>query len=177
MIITKGLIQKLKKRDERVFNQIYYAFEGLVYYICYSITLNKEASQDLTQDTFVKLLTSIDSYEENGHFKQYIMQIARNLSKNYVTRVQQKEVTLVSDDLTFDSFASNNKEAEEAKLIIELRGLLSTEEADIVILKIVYDFKFKEIAEDKNMTIGEVQSIYYRALEKVKKAYKEAERI
>lgn len=177
MIITKRIIDKLKNRDERVFNQIYYEFEGLVYYICYSITLNKEVSQDLTQDTFIKLLTSIDSYKEDGHFKQYIMQIARNLSKNYVTRIKQKEVTLVNENISFDTFESRNEEAEEAKLIIELRGLLSSQEADLVILKIVYDFKFKEIAEEKNMTIGEVQSMYYRALEKVKKAYKEAEKI
>ncbi len=177
MIITKRIIDKLKSGDESVFNKIYYEFEGLVYYICYSITLNKEASEDLTQDTFIKLLTSLDSYEENGHFKQYIMQIARNLSKNYVTRVKNKEVTLINDDLSFDSYASLNKDEEENKLIIELRGLLTSLEADIVIMKIVYDFKFKEIAEDKKMTIGEVQSHYYKAIEKVKKAYKEAEKV
>lgn len=177
MIITKRVIERLKRRDEKTFNQIYYEFESLIYYICYSITLNKELSEDLTQETFIKLLTSIDDYEERGYFKQYLMQIARNLSKNYVTRVMNKEKTLSSDDISFDSFVGWDEHSDNAKVILELQFLLSMEEADIVILKIVYIFKFKEIADDKNMTIGEVESIYYRAIEKVKKAYKEAGKI
>lgn len=171
MIINKHVIKKLKNKDEKVFDQIYREFEGLVYYICFSITGSKEISEELTQETFIKLLNSLDSYEEDGHFKQYLMQIARNLSKNYLMRVQSKETDL--DDEMYEN--SGTDSLEEVQLIITLRGLLTTIEADIVILKIVYDFKFKEIASEKNLTIGETQAIYYRALKKVKKAYTEEE--
>ena len=82
--------------------------------------------------------------------------------------------TSVGEEDVFNSYASIDNERENVKTIIELRSLLTKEEADIVILKIVYDFKFKEIAEDKNMTLGEVQAIYYRAIDKVRKNYKEA---
>lgn len=173
MIVTKNLIDKLKNKDSRVFEKIYHEYEGLVFYICYSITLNKEVSEELTQDTFLKLLTSLDNYQEDGHFKQFIMQIARNLSKNYVSRIMNKE-TSVGEETIFDAYASMDSERENVKTIIELQSILTKEEADVVILKIVYDFKFKEIAEDKNMTLGEVQAIYYRAIEKVRKNYKEA---
>lgn len=171
MVINKHIIKKLKNRDEKVFDQIYQEFEGLVYYICFSMTGNKETSEDLTQETFIKLLNSLDSYEEDGHFKQYLMQIARNLSKNYLMRVQNKEIDY--DEEMYEN--SRVDSLEEVQLIITLRGLLSEVEADIVILKIVYDFKFKEIAEEKHFTIGETQAIYYKALKKVKKAYAEEE--
>lgn len=171
MIINKHVIKKLKNKDEKVFDQIYQEFEGLVYYICFSITGSKDISEELTQETFIKLLNSLDSYEEDGHFKQYLMQIARNLSKNYLMRVQSKETDL--DDEMYEN--SSTDSLEEVQLIITLRGLLTPIEADIVILKIVYDFKFKEIASEKNLTIGETQAIYYRALKKVKKAYIEEE--
>lgn len=173
MIITKKVIEKLKKRDEATFNKIYQEYEGLIYYVCYSITLNKEVSEELMQDTFVKLLTSLDNYSEDGHFKQYIMQIARNLSKNYVMRIKNKEIYL--EDEVYQNYADND--SQEAKMIIELEGLLNPLEADIVIKKVVYNFKFKEIAEDNKLTIGETQAIYYRAIEKVKKAYIEAEKV
>jgi len=173
MIVTKGLINKLKNKDQRVFEKIYHEYEGLVFYICYSITLNKEVSEELTQDTFLKLLTSLDNYEENGHFKQFIMQIARNLSKNYVSRIMNKEHVVDEDDI-FDKYVSMDKDREDVKTILELKSILTKQEADIVILKIVYDFKFNEIAIDKNMTLGEIQAIYYRAIDKVRKNYKEA---
>lgn len=173
MIITKKVIEKLKRRDEETFNKIYQEYEGLIYYICYSITLNKEVSEELMQDTFVKLLTSLDNYSEDGHFKQYLMQIARNLSKNYVMRTKNKEVYFEDD--AYLNYATDD--TKEAKMIIELEGLLNPLEADIVIKKVVYNFKFKEIAEDNKLTLGEIQSIYYRAIEKVRKAYLEAEKV
>ena len=97
LIVNKKLIEKLRAKDEIAFEQVYYEYEKLVYYICYSITKDPHASEDLTQDTFLKLLTSLDNYNETGKFKQYIMMIARNLSKNYVTRVANKQ-TIYSDE-------------------------------------------------------------------------------
>ena len=60
---------------------------------------------------------------------------------------------------------------DEGKMIIQINEALDFDEADIVILKIVYNFKFKEIAEYKNLTIGSVQSTYYQALEKLRKEF------
>ena len=38
LIVNKRLIEKLKAKDELAFDQDYYEYEKLVYYICYSIT-------------------------------------------------------------------------------------------------------------------------------------------
>ena len=46
--------------------------------------------------------------------------------------------------------------------------------AEVVEEPEVQEETFKEIVEDKNMTLGEVQAIYYRAIDKVRKNYKEA---
>ena len=120
----------------------------------------------LTQDTFVKLLTSLDNYQEKGKFKQYLMQIARNLSINYVTRTKEK-LPVLDDEIVSSAKQSSNTQ----KMIIQINEALDFDEADIVILKIVYNFKFKEIAEYKNLTIGSVQSTYYQALEKLRKEF------
>lgn len=166
MVVNEKVIDKLKKHDERTFDSIYHAFEGLVYYICFSITLNKDVAQDLTQDTFVKLLTSISTYKEEGHFKQYLMQIARNLSKNYVARVSNR-----IDVLNDENVAYIDEEQEKNRIILELQAILNKLESEVIILKIMYDLKFKEIAFYLDKTIGEVEAIYYKGLDKVKKAY------
>ncbi len=173
MLITKQTIQKLKGRDERTFNEIYYEFENLIYYICYSITYDKQVSEDLVQETFLKLLLVIDNYQEDGKFKQFITEIARNLALNYVTRVANKEGKLPGE-LSVEDVASSEDDKTNM-LVLELQGLLDQVESDIVILKIVYDYKFREIADYKKMTLGEVQARYYKALDKIKVAYKKGD--
>ena len=75
MVVTARVIEKLKNKDEQTFDQIYYEYNDLIYYICYSITHDKSVSEDLMQETFIKMLSSLDNYKENGKFKQFITEI------------------------------------------------------------------------------------------------------
>lgn len=167
LIVNKRLIEKLKAKDELAFEQIYYEYEKLIYYICYSITKDRHASEDLTQDTFIKLLTSLDSYEENGKFKQYIMMIARNLSKNYVTRVASKQPLYCDEEIYQAKDTSNNN-----LMLYDIKEFLDDLQAEIVILKIIHKLKFKEIAEYLELSIGKVQAEYYNAIKTLRKELK-----
>ncbi len=164
MLITKRTIEKLRNKDEETFEQIYYEYEKLVYYICFQITKDKHASEDLVQDTFIKLLTSLDNYQETGKFKQYLMMIARNLSKNYVTRILNKQPILDEDNINLKKDENNVN-----KMMMFITENLDEQSAEIVILKIVHNLKFKEIAEFKNLSIGSIQATYYQAIKILKK--------
>ena len=164
LIVNKRLIEKLKAKDELAFEQVYYEYEKLVYYICYSITKDRHASEDLTQDTFLKLLTSLDNYNETGKFKQYIIMIARNLSKNYMTRVANKQPIYNDEEIYNTKDSSNNNQ-----LLYEAIEYLDNIQKDIIILKIVHKLKFKEIAEYLDLTIGKVQAEYYDAIRTLRK--------
>lgn len=164
MLITKRTIEKLKAKDEATFEQIYYEYEKLIYYICYQITKDRYASENLVQETFIKLITSLDNYQETGKFKQYIMMIARNLSKNYVTRDLNKQPIYDEEQINLQKDENNLK-----KMMIFINESLDEESAEIVILKIVHNLKFKEIAEFKNISIGITQAKYYQAIKILKK--------
>lgn len=172
MIVNQHTIEKLKNRDEKTFTRIYREYSNLIYYICYSITLSKEVSEDLVQETFIKLLNNLDNYVDDGKFKQFITSIARNLALNYVTRISNYE-TKLGNDINVDDVSGSDDQYN--LLDLSLKGILSQEESDIVILHVVYEYKFQEIADEKKMTIGEVQAKYYKAMDKVEKAYKKGE--
>ena len=55
MVVTARVIEKLKNKDEQTFDQIYYEYNDLIYYICYSFTHDKSVSEDLMQETFIKM--------------------------------------------------------------------------------------------------------------------------
>lgn len=166
MIIESHLIKKIRQGDEEAFEMIYRKYEGLIYYIALSITKNKEDAEEIVQDTFVNMFNSINTYEEKNKFKQWLMQIARNLSYNKVTRNKEK-------NNIHDEEIINNTASEENKydIILTINNSLDETSSKVVILKIVYNFSFKEIAEEMNMTINQVQGIYYQSMKRLKKVF------
>lgn len=166
MIIESHLIKKIKQRDEEAFEIVYRKYEGLIYYIALSITKNKEDAEEIVQDTFLNMFNSIDTYQEKNKFKQWLMQIARNLSYNKVTR--NKEKNTIKDDEIIKNTQYNENTID---YILTIEGNLDEQSSFIVISKIVYNFSFKEIAKDLNMTVNQVQSIYYQSLKKLKKVF------
>ena len=90
MRVNLHLIEKLKQKDEEAFEIIYNEYSNLIYYIAFSIVKNKEDAEEVVQDTFLNMLKSIETYSGNNKFKQWLMQIARNLSYNKVTRNKEK---------------------------------------------------------------------------------------
>lgn len=163
----KEIVKGLKERDEEAFKIVYDEYEKLIYYIAYSITKNKENSEEIVQDTFLRMFNTIYLYEEKGKFKQWLCEIARNLSYNKVTRDKEKN-TIKNEEVV--NLTTSPKSS--ADIILTIEGILEPFDANIVILRIVYDFSFREIAESINETIGKVQSTYYSALEKLKKEFR-----
>lgn len=164
MIIESHLINKIKKGDEEAFEIIYKKYEGLIYYIALSITKNKEDAEEVVQDTFVNMYNSIDSYHEKNKFKQWLMQIARNLSYNKVTRNKEKNNIHDEDCINLAPSHDTNYDT-----IFTINNTLDENASKIVILKVVYNFSFKEISEELHMTINQVQGIYYQSLKELKK--------
>jgi len=167
MKVTKSLIEKLIAKDEEAFELVYNEYEKLIYYIAFSITKNQDDALEVVQDTFLRMLNSIDKYVDSGKFKQWLAEIARNISKNKLTRNKERN-TIYDDDLV------NLQKSEKSSIdvILTIEGILDQLDAEIVILRIVYDFSFKEISGYENMSIGKVQSTYYNAIKKLKKGLK-----
>ena len=161
------LIEDLKTRDEEAFEIIYNKYSKLIYYIALSITKNKEDAEEVVQDTFLNMFNHINSYTEKDKFKSWLMQIARNLSYNKVTR--NKEKNTIKDEEIVNSAKAKN---DDINLLLTIKGILDYESSNIVILKIVYNFSFKEIASEYNMTVNQVQGLYYQALKKLKKEFR-----
>ena len=167
MKISSEIIRRLKERDEEAFEIVYDEYENLIYYIAYSITKNRENAEEIVQDTFLRMFNSIRSYDEKGKFKQWLMQIARNLSYNKVTRDKER-------DNVYDEEALRTVKAapSTAHIILTIQGILDEDSANIVILRVIYNFSFKEIAEETNLSIGKVQSMYYSSMKILKKEFK-----
>lgn len=171
MKLTPKFIRDLKNRKEYAFRAVYDEYYRLIYYVAVTIVKDEDTAQDIMQDTFVTFMNHIEEYEDDGHLKQYLTSIARNLAINvYQARKRKKEIPL---DTVGEIPISDDRS--KVEVILTLQHALTEEEADLVMMKIIYENSFREIAEEKNLTIGTVQAKYYKALEKLRKYFMEGD--
>ncbi len=131
------------------------------------LTRNDEDANDLLQETYLKALTYRDKYTNQNNFKAWVYTIMKNIFiNNYRRNKKAKTIVDQTDNLYF-----LNSGAEDRNTNPEV--ILSSKEIQMGIDKLDSDFrkafdlynegfKYKEIADDLNLTIGTVKSrIFY----------------
>lgn len=158
------LITRLRNKDKDAFKEIYYNYNKLLYYIALSLVRDVDTANDIVSDTFLKFMEKVQDIEDIN-IKSYLSTTCKNLSLNYL----KKKKTVPLDEVLYKTSSKGN----HLDLLLTLDELLTEEEAFIVTCKIVYDYTFKDIAEDFNINIDKVKNRYYSAIRKLKIYYKE----
>lgn len=94
------LVLLLKQRTQPAFNYLYDNYSSALYTVIVSIVQDKELSNDVLQEVFVKIWRQIEQYDaEKGRLFTWMINIARNASidtlrsKSYNTQKQNRELT------------------------------------------------------------------------------------
>lgn len=170
--VNSKVITKLKQRQKKAFEIIYNKYHKLLFFIAFKITKDEQASLDIMQDAFVNFMNKIEEYEDDGKLKQYLSSIARNLSLNYVQSKAYNNILLDDNIINQKHYEDNTKVA----VLLALEKCLSPLEIEVVSLKVLFDYNFREIAEELNLSIGTIQATYYRAIELLKNYYTKGEK-
>lgn len=138
--------------------------DRLYSYIYYSVH-NADVTDDLFQETFVKAIMTLRQgrYVETGKFYSWLVRIAHNLIIDQF-RLERNESTISNDEverdlygpgeLTYNS-AEREMEAEQSlKMVCQLIDYLPENQKEIVEMRIYKNMSFKEIAEQKGMSIN-----------------------
>ena len=141
------------------FDNIYEEYFDRVYYKVLSVVKNDDDAEDICQETFISVYKNLSKFREESNIYTWIYRIAINKTYDFFKKRKLEfeindEVLSLPEDINFD-----------AKVILEEKlKLISEKEKEIVILKDIYGYKLKEIAEIKNMNLSTVKSVYYKAL-------------
>src|SRR5574344_3092610 len=103
------LVTSYEKGNDAAFEELLYRHKDKVYGYIYSLTHNRVLTEDIFQETFVKVIITIKQgrYTDNGKFKAWITRIAHNLIIDYF-RQERAENTISNDDVEVDLF-NNSK--------------------------------------------------------------------
>ena len=141
------------------FDNIYEEYFDRVYYKVLSVVKNNDDAEDICQETFISVYKNLSKFREESNIYTWIYRIAINKTYDFFKKRKLEfeindDVLSLPEDVNFDT-----------KVILEEKlKLISEKEKEIVVLKDIYGYKLKEIAEMKNMNLSTVKSVYYKAL-------------
>lgn len=156
----------IKDNNELAFNKLYEKYRKLVYAVTFSILKNKENSEDLVQNVFIKLWKMEKDKLPTNNEASWLYSITKNETLNFL-RSKKEEINI--DEIYY--IANEDKELNE---IIEkdaynkIISRLNKEEQEIISLKILSNLSFKEISLMLNMPVGTIQWKYYKSLHTLK---------
>jgi RNA polymerase sigma-70 factor (ECF subfamily) len=86
-------------RDGRndAYRELLRRYQGPIHTLIYKVVKDREAAEELTQDTFVKLLEGLPDYRGEGEFSTWIFKIANNRALSHVRRTKPHVFSI--DDL------------------------------------------------------------------------------
>ncbi len=172
--IDSELIKKAKQGNHGAFNILMSKYYPRVYATIFSFIKSKEDSEDLSQQTFIKVWQQLDSFRGDSAFFTWVYRIAINLAKNFVTSSgfkKQKINTSIEDtEIDISSFNDIESAVIHNESLEEINGYIDTLPESLktaFVLREVEGKSYEDIAKITQTPIGTVRSRIFRARESI----------
>ncbi len=172
--IDSELIKKAKQGNHGAFNILTSKYYPRVYASIFSFIKSKEDSEDLSQQTFIKVWQQLDSFRGDSAFFTWVYRIAINLAKNFVTSSgfkKQKINTSIEDtEIDISSFNDIESTVIHNESLEEINDYIDTLPESLktaFVLREVEGKSYEDIAIITQTPIGTVRSRIFRARESI----------
>ena len=163
------ILKRLARGDKTALEELYHETKSAIYGFSLTITKNAADSEDVLQETYLKIWANADRYTAKGTPMSWILMIAKNLSLMKL-REKKKHQDLEPEEWDMEFHIPDSAGTTEDRHLLEAAlNLLTLEEREIILLHAVSGLKHREIAELLDMALATVLSKYHRALKKLRK--------
>lgn len=171
---------------EPAYRELIRRYERPVFSLVYRMVRDRELAEDLTQDTFIKVLTHIEKYRSEFKFSSWLFKIANNVA---IDHLRKRTVDTVS--LEGSRYATTTAEAESTAIPVASKDQSALEEMEskelggaieqavaalrpeyraCILLRHVEDRSYEEIAATLDLPLGTVKTYIHRARHELRKA-------
>lgn len=158
------LVQQYIKGNEYALEILIKRHQAKIFGFIFSKLDDVELTNDVFQDTFIKVINTLKSgkYNEEGKFISWVMRIAHNLIMDHYRRERRIMIHNDTEETPFFSFLKDDSDTIEESLINnqiieDLQQLileLPEDQQEVVRLRLYQDLSFKEIAETTDVSIN-----------------------
>jgi len=87
----RELVARAQKQDAVAYDELIRTYHGKIYALVYNMTSNREDSEDVVQEVFVKAYSALARFKGDSSFYTWIYRIAVNRTINFVKRRKKRE--------------------------------------------------------------------------------------
>jgi RNA polymerase sigma-70 factor, ECF subfamily len=160
------LVVLIKNKDQQAFSYLYDNYYKALFVVINAIVDNVEESEDLLQNTFLKIWHAFDTYDTNkGRLYTWMINIARNVAVDFkrskISKNQNQNVANYVDELK-----SNSVENESHNTIglIDVVEKLSDDYVNLIKLIYYEGFTQQEISDQLKIPLGTVKTKLRKAM-------------
>jgi RNA polymerase sigma-70 factor (ECF subfamily) len=175
----RDLVRRCLAREERAYRELVRAYQGPVVNLAWRITGSADDAAEVAQETFIRVLRSLGTYDPDRPLRSWIFKIASNLSLDVIRRRKRRPVSIESlsdedgpsieavdpgpapDEGMRLEWAAERFEALVAELPEHYRAILH--------LRYREGLAYEEIAETLEMPLGTVKVRLHRAHEMIRR--------
>jgi RNA polymerase sigma-70 factor (ECF subfamily) len=169
------LILACQNGEKQAFNDLITLYYPYVSKFLLKLTANETISEDLTQDTFLKLIRGIDRFNVYGNatFGTYLMTIAKNCYVDYLRKNKNIMLNIDDQEIT-DRWTVENEVLKGIETLEMLNAVddLPWEQAQAIKLKYLEQFTLQEIAEKFNTHPKTIKSRIHGGMVRLRKSLK-----
>ncbi len=181
-----SLVTKAQQGDQDALNDLFNAFYNDVYYFALKTVKDDQIACDVTQETFVEIINTLDKLQEPAAFVKWMKQITYHQCTRYFKK--KKDVIVDEDEdgnTIFDTLAEENSEfiPDEAldkdefkKTIMSMIDDLSEEQRAALMMFYYDELSIKQIAEIQGTNENTVKSRLNYAKKGIKKSVEDYEK-
>jgi RNA polymerase sigma-70 factor, ECF subfamily len=165
---VRRLVERAQKGDREALEELYLLHFDRIYSYLQLTVGNRHDAEDLTNQTFVKMLESIERFQwRKVPISAWLFRIAHNLAMDHFRarkRWQPEEEPPEPEDSAELSAEDEALQSIGRQSMLEMIEDLSPDQQQVLTLKFVFNFPNADVATILGKTEGAVKSLQHRAL-------------
>jgi RNA polymerase sigma-70 factor, ECF subfamily len=151
-------VARAKEGDQEAVRYLYVLYSHNVYGYVRSIIRDDHEAEDVTQQVFAKLITTVVKYDDRGvPFFAWLLRLSRNVAIDHLRRNR-----LTPTENVIDPDADTGADLDRAEVVREALATLSDEQRKVVILRHVVGLTPGEIADRIGRSESAVHGLHHR---------------
>jgi RNA polymerase sigma-70 factor, ECF subfamily len=158
------LVQQYVAGNEKALATLIERHQSRIYGFIYSKLNDRDLSDDVFQDTFIKVIKTLKtkSYNEEGKFLPWVIRISHNLIVDHYRKNKKMPMTRETETYSIFEFIKDSSSTIEGQMIteqveVDLKRLieeLPCDQKEVLVMRMYEDLSFKEISEQTGVSIN-----------------------
>jgi len=171
----QALVKRIQQGETDLFGEIFDIFSDRVFRFIYLKVGDREIAKDITSETFLGAFQSIEGYKASSRakFSTWLFSIAHKKVIDYY-RLQKNRKNVGLDSVSHiledksDSDLEKVSKKQKHQLILKYLAKLPKNLREILILRLIEEFSYKEIKKITGLRFGNIRILVHRGINKLK---------